>query len=67
MRAGADTGYAVAQVLTWTRRERRFAELDVFNQLLAVSETMAHLDVLVLQGRVDAVDSTDGVTHYATG
>jgi glyoxylase-like metal-dependent hydrolase (beta-lactamase superfamily II) len=63
--AGAATGYAVAQVLTWTRRERRFADLDLFNQLLAVSETMAHLDVLALQGRVQATDAADGVTYFA--
>ena len=30
----------------WTRRERHFDELDLFNQLLAINETVAHLVVL---------------------
>ena len=37
---------AVAQGLTWTRRETPFAELDLFNSLLAVSETVTHLELL---------------------
>jgi glyoxylase-like metal-dependent hydrolase (beta-lactamase superfamily II) len=50
--SGAATGFAVAQALAWTRRGRRFAELDVFNQVLAVLETVAHLDVLAERGRL---------------
>ncbi|MEU7853129.1 MBL fold metallo-hydrolase [Nonomuraea sp. NPDC049141] len=45
-------GYAVARQLTWTRREVPFAGLDDFNQMLAVNETVAHLDVLVARGQV---------------
>lgn len=48
---GAQTGLEVAQQLRWTRRERALAELDPFNQMLAVLETVAHLNVLVAQGR----------------
>lgn len=40
-------GITVASRLTWTRRERPFDVLDPFNQMIAVCETMAHLDVLV--------------------
>lgn len=47
---GASTGFEVAQILTWTRKHRAFADLDVFNQMMAVYETMAHLQVLVERG-----------------
>jgi glyoxylase-like metal-dependent hydrolase (beta-lactamase superfamily II) len=45
-------GYAVARRLTWTRRSLPLADLDDFNQMLAVAETVAHLDVLAAHGRV---------------
>jgi hypothetical protein len=38
-------------------------ELDPFNQMLAVIETRAHLELLVAQGRL-ASTSEDGVTCY---
>lgn len=44
------TGGEVAARLRWTRRGRRFADLDRFNQMIAVCETLAHLDVLVERG-----------------
>jgi glyoxylase-like metal-dependent hydrolase (beta-lactamase superfamily II) len=47
---GASTGYEVANILTWTRKHRTFGELDVFNQMMAVHESMAHLEVLVERG-----------------
>ncbi|WP_255583861.1 MBL fold metallo-hydrolase [Dietzia sp. ANT_WB102] len=53
------TGHEVAGSLPWTRRERTFDELDDFNQMIAVCETMAHLDVLVHRG-VAVVDHVDG-------
>ncbi|GAA4883570.1 MBL fold metallo-hydrolase [Saccharopolyspora cebuensis] len=62
---GADTAYAAARGLTWTRRERALDDLDPYNQMLAVLETKAHLDVLVLQGRLRA-EEIDGVRHYAS-
>ena len=62
---GAATAYDVARALTWTRRERHFDDLDMFNQMMAVMETAAHLDVLVRQGRLTA-SVTDGVVCYAT-
>ena len=48
------TAHEVAQRLLWTRRERRLADLDQFNQMMAVCETLAHLDVMVDDGRVVA-------------
>ncbi len=62
---GADTAYQVALGLRWTRRERSLHELDTFNQMLAVLETAAHLDVLADLGRVAAsAQGTD--VHYTT-
>ena len=61
--AGADTAYQVAQRLAWTRRRRRFTELDVFNQCMAVIETSAHLDLLAEQGRLHRTEQDD-VRHY---
>lgn len=61
--AGASTPASVARAMTWTRRARTFDELDPFNQMLAVLEVGAHLDLLVVQERV--VSSEDaGVMHY---
>jgi glyoxylase-like metal-dependent hydrolase (beta-lactamase superfamily II) len=62
--AGAHTAFDVAQVLPWTRRLRRFTELDVFNQVLAVHETMAHLRVLVERGWLTE-KPVDGIAHFA--
>ncbi|HEX4659000.1 MAG TPA: hypothetical protein VH307_16550 [Streptosporangiaceae bacterium] len=61
--AGAHTGPEVARELRWTRRERRLEDLDPFNQMLAVTETAAHLVVLVAQGRLRQT-RLDGVDHY---
>jgi glyoxylase-like metal-dependent hydrolase (beta-lactamase superfamily II) len=60
---GSGTAFEAAQVLTWTRRERAFGDLDPFSQMLAVLETAAHLDLLVMQGRLRATVS-DGTTGY---
>lgn len=49
---GPSTGAAVAAGLTWTRRDRSFDELDDFNQMVATCETLAHLDVLVMRGKL---------------
>jgi glyoxylase-like metal-dependent hydrolase (beta-lactamase superfamily II) len=62
---GAATAYEAARILTWTRRERSFDELDAFNQMMAVLETAAHLDVLVRQGRLRS-EVTGGVLSYAS-
>jgi glyoxylase-like metal-dependent hydrolase (beta-lactamase superfamily II) len=61
---GAETAAEVAAKVTWTRRERSLADLDVFNQFLAVCETGAHLDLLVSQGRATRRLEA-GVRHYA--
>jgi glyoxylase-like metal-dependent hydrolase (beta-lactamase superfamily II) len=64
LRAGPRTAYEVATELAWTSRLRRFAELDPFNQMLAVLETALHLDLLAHRGAV-AVREDGGVVEYA--
>jgi glyoxylase-like metal-dependent hydrolase (beta-lactamase superfamily II) len=64
VREGADTGFDVAKILRWTRRERRLEELDIFNAALAVAETLAHLDVLVTRGQVTLIHDAAGVDHF---
>ncbi len=59
------TAYEVATVLRWTRRERKFAELDIFNQMLAVMETKFHLALLCIQGRLTQSTVGDLVTFSA--
>ena len=62
--AGAGTAYQVACALRWTRRGRHLEELDPLNQMLAVTETRAHLELLAARGRLTV--SWDGeVAVYA--
>jgi glyoxylase-like metal-dependent hydrolase (beta-lactamase superfamily II) len=60
---GAHTAFEVALVLRWTRRGRRLDELDLFNQMLAITETEAHLVLLAAQRRLTRSEH-DGVRHY---
>jgi len=61
---GADTGYQVARALGWTRRERHLDDLDLFNKVLAINETVAHLIVLVERHWLTRTE-VDGVAHFA--
>jgi glyoxylase-like metal-dependent hydrolase (beta-lactamase superfamily II) len=64
LESGAETALDAARLLTWTRRELAYYDLDPFNQMLAIAETAAHLDLLVLRRR--ATSSPDGeVVRYA--
>jgi glyoxylase-like metal-dependent hydrolase (beta-lactamase superfamily II) len=53
---GARTAWEVAGELPWTRRERHRDELGPFDGVLAAFETLAHLELLALQGKVSRVD-----------
>ncbi|MEV0084318.1 MBL fold metallo-hydrolase [Saccharopolyspora sp. NPDC050642] len=64
IRDGAGTAYEAALKLGWTRRNRKLLDLDLFNQVLAVGETNAHLDVLVARGILTS-SATDGIVEYA--
>lgn len=61
---GATTAHAVAAQLPWTRRSWRLDELDPFNRVLAVSETISHLVVLEAKGRLRSVVQ-EGVVAWA--
>jgi glyoxylase-like metal-dependent hydrolase (beta-lactamase superfamily II) len=63
--AGAVSAWEVAGRLRWTRRGRSIDELDPFNQMLAVAETAAHLELLSSQGRLLDKD-VDGVRCYTS-
>jgi glyoxylase-like metal-dependent hydrolase (beta-lactamase superfamily II) len=63
VRRGCATAPDVAGQLPWTRREHALADLDVFNQMLAVMETAAHLDLLAARGQV-TVTVHDGIRIY---
>ena len=50
--------------LSWTRRAVPFGDLNDFNRMLAVNETVAHLDVLVARGRA-TVSEADGEARFS--
>ncbi len=54
--SGASTAWEVAAELPWTRRERKRDELGPFDGVLAAFETLAHLELLALQGKVRRID-----------
>jgi glyoxylase-like metal-dependent hydrolase (beta-lactamase superfamily II) len=56
--SGASTAWEVAGELPWTRRERHRDELGPFDGVLAAFETLAHLELLALQGKVGRVAGT---------
>lgn len=63
--AGNPSAQAVARELRWTRREHRFDDMDMFNRMLAVLETGAHLDVLADRGDLTRTERTDPETGAA--
>lgn len=60
----ASTADDVASQLRWTRRRRCLDEMSPMNQMLAVLETKAHLDVLVSTGRAACAADDSGVLRY---
>lgn len=53
------SGLQVARRLTWTRRAKSFDELNTLNQMLAVTETVAHLKVLVERDQLSVTSRAD--------
>jgi glyoxylase-like metal-dependent hydrolase (beta-lactamase superfamily II) len=47
---GERTGYQVASALPWTRRRRPFSDLQLGQQRMAMTETLAHLEELRARG-----------------
>jgi glyoxylase-like metal-dependent hydrolase (beta-lactamase superfamily II) len=62
--AGASSATAVAARLGWTSRGRALDSLDPVNQVFAILETIAHLDLLLVRDRLSA-EVVDGVRHFA--
>jgi glyoxylase-like metal-dependent hydrolase (beta-lactamase superfamily II) len=62
---GARSASAVASRLRWTSRDRQFSELDPFNRMLAVTETVTHLELLVRSGRLVRDRSDRDTLAYA--
>lgn len=63
VRDAPHNAFEVAHVLPWTRRERRYEELDLFNKMLAVRETVAHLELLAVQGTLTRT-TRDGIVVF---
>jgi hypothetical protein len=61
---GERTGYDVALSVAWTSRQRKLGELDLMNQMLAVCETVYHLDLLAAQGTAVSQKGEDGIRRY---
>ncbi|HVB13619.1 MAG TPA: MBL fold metallo-hydrolase [Candidatus Dormibacteraeota bacterium] len=55
VQGGSRSALDVAQAVPWTRRRKKFSELDAFNQMLAVNETVAHLELLAERGELSLV------------
>lgn len=62
--AGSTTAGEVAARLRWTGRGRLLDTLDPVNQILAVLETIAHLDLLDVRGRLQT-EIVDGVRRFS--
>ena len=62
--AGPCTGYDVALAIGWTRRQQKLADLDLMNQMLAICETVYHLDLLVAREAAVSQTGDDGVRRY---
>lgn len=62
--AGPLTALEAATRLSWTRHERAFDELDLFNKGIAAMETKAHLELLVSRGLVTRTTTPEGVVQF---
>ena len=61
---GECTAYDVALAIGWTRRQQKLGDLDLMNQMLAICETVYHLDLLVAQASAVSQVDADGVRRY---
>lgn len=62
--AGTATAYEIATRMRWTRHERSITELDPVHRMTAVTEVLAHLDLLVHQGSLTE-DTADPTSVFA--
>jgi glyoxylase-like metal-dependent hydrolase (beta-lactamase superfamily II) len=62
--SGPCTGYDVALTIGWTRRQLKLPELDLISQMLAVCETVYHLDLLVALDVAISNVADDGIRRF---
>ena len=62
---GPLTAFDAANLLSWTRHERGYDELDLFNQGIAAMETKAHLELLVARGLAARTTTSAGVVLFS--
>jgi glyoxylase-like metal-dependent hydrolase (beta-lactamase superfamily II) len=60
---GSATGTQVAERVPWTRHRRTLTELPPFQQRMALSETLSHLEELRERQKLERYDE-DGRTYY---
>ena len=65
LRNGLQTAYAIAREIPWMTDQggTTFQNLAVWDKRMAVTETIAHLKLLIEEGRVGNVDM-DGASLY---
>lgn len=56
------TAYQAAQQITWGKKAR-FTDLPVFHQRMAVFETLAHLDMMTAEGKLNRLPR-NGIIYY---
>lgn len=61
---GERTGYEVASTLPWTRRRRPFSDLQLGQQRMAMTETLAHLEELRSQGLIHR-ERREDILYYS--
>ena len=64
VRDGARTGFEVANQLPWTRQKLHLTKLGIEAKLMAVLETVAHLDLLVSTGTLQVSEDDKGVHRF---
>lgn len=63
--AGAATAWEVASAVRWTYHDLPLEQMDVMNQSMAVNETVAHLNMRVLEGHL-TVEAQEAIDVYQT-
>ena len=65
LRDGLKTAYEIAQKIPWMpdQGDTPFRDLQVWDKRMAITETLAHLKLLAVEGRVSNV-AMDGASMY---
>jgi len=65
MKAEPRTAYAISTEITWMPEQGgvRFQDLEQWDKRMAVSETLAHLEAMMVDGKVDKFNR-DGIVYY---